>query len=914
VRPPEYQQRFETPHVGRFAVRLALIVFFAIAALQSISYYVDSLWFASLGFESVYWYRLRIQLLVFLAFALGSGALLWLLFRLVMPKGGDDRRSFVEIAGETIVMPSAAHLKRFAAPVAILLGIFFGLSFSADWNTYALFFNRSETPSLTDPIFGRPLSFYFLTLPVLESIASWLLGIALISLVVALGLAVMDRTATFKGVSLAVALLLCAIAFQAYVGRYTLLMNDNSLFTGVRYVDQNIVLPGLWFVIASLLLGAGIAAANVGRGRVRNLAVSLILPGLTYAVAGVLVPGYVSTFLVRPNELVRETPYIRHSMDFTRKAFGLDTVDEVPFEPRVTNAVFDPAAHSDTLDNTRLWDWRALQSTLRQIQEIRTYYDFPDIDVDRYTVNGKPQEVMLGVRELSLEKLPAGSRNWVNERLIYTHGYGITMNPVSRFTKEGLPEFVLSNMPIESRAPEIRVTRPEIYFGEMTNWPVYVKTRQKEFNYPEGDANNYNTYEGTGGIRMGSFFRRLLLAWTVDDLIKVPFSDDVTPDSVLLMRRNIRERAAEIAPFLTFDEDPYIVVGGDDGALYWIMDAYTTSARYPYARHLRFGNQQINYIRNSVKVVVDAYNGSVHFFVFDPSDLLIQSYQRMFPGLFKPASEMPQSLREHIRYPELLFRVQASIYSSYHVDNEQVFYNREDVWTIAQQGRSQTGQQASDVIEPFFVLMRFPGDKNLEFVSILPFTPANRNNLIGWMAGRSDGENYGHLRAYRFPKTRFVDGPLQIQARIDQDPQLSSQLTLWNQQGSTVIRGNLLVLPIEDTLLFAEPMYLQAERSPMPELRLVVLATQDRIAYAPRFPEALELLLRGGIAVPAAAPAPQPATTESREQPPIRSLIERANQALAEYRRLTAEGKLGEAGTRLDQLKLTLEEMNRASK
>src|SRR5206468_5530693 len=412
----------------------------------------------------------------------------------------------------------------------------------------------------------------------------------------------------------------------------------------------------------------------------------------------------------------------------------------------------------------------------------------------------------------------------------YTHGYGVTMNTVSRFSREGLPEFILSNMPVESTQRDVHVERPEIYFGEITDWPVYVKTRQKEFNYPEGDANNYSTYEGMGGIRMGSFFRRLLLACSVGDLTKVPFSDDVTADSMLLMRRNIRDRVSELAPFLIFDEDPYIVIG-NDGGLYWIIDGFTTSDRYPYSRPINLGNHAVNYIRNSVKTVVDAYNGTLHFYVFDTSDPLIQSYQKMLPALFSSAGEMPDFLRAHVRYPELLFRAQAAIYTTYHVDNEQVFYNREDVWTIAQQGTRQQGQQAADVIEPFFILMRFPGSSDLEFVSILPFTPANRNNLIAWLAGRSDGDKYGTLRGYRFPKTRFVDGPLQIQARIDQDPQLSSQLTLWNQQGSTVIRGNLLVIPLEDTLLFVEPMYLQAERSPMPELRLVVLATQDRLAY-----------------------------------------------------------------------------------
>ncbi|HYR44283.1 MAG TPA: UPF0182 family protein, partial [Terriglobia bacterium] len=559
MRPPEYQQPFNLQPARRLLLPLGIIAIFLIAAFQSISFYVESLWFESLGFEPVFWYRLRAQAAVFLVFTVATAVVLWMLFRLVTPRPGYSRRPFIQFGQEAIVIPTTETLKRLALPAAVIIGVFFGLSFSADWNVFTLFINSVPTSTMPDPIFGRQLSFYLFTLPVLESVSGWFLAISVIGLIASILLSITDTSARFRGISLALGILLAATAFQTYVSRYSLLLDENSLFTGVRYVDANIVIPGLWFVIATLVLGAAIAIANVGAGRIRNLGVAIAVPALTYAVAGVLAPFYVTTFVVRPNELVRERPYIHNNVEFTRKAFGLDRIEEIPFEPRLTNAVFDPAAHPDTLENVRLWDWRALQSTLRQIQEIRTYYDFPDIDVDRYTIDGKQQAVMLAARELSLNKLPAGSRNWVNERLIYTHGYGLTMNPVSRFTREGLPDFILSNMPVESTKRDIRVTRPEIYFGELTDWPIYVKTRQKEFNYPEGEANNYSIYEGKSGIRMGSLFRRLLIAWTIGDLTKVPFSDDITPDSVLLMRRNIRERVSELAPFLVFDPDPYIV-------------------------------------------------------------------------------------------------------------------------------------------------------------------------------------------------------------------------------------------------------------------------------------------------------------------------------------------------------------------
>src|SRR2546422_7469304 len=576
MRPPEYQRPFDVRFARRFFVRFGVVIIALIAAFQSISFYVESLWFASLGFEPVYWYRLKAEATVFLIFAVVSAFVLWLLFRLAMPPGGYSRRPFLQFGQESIVIPAAETLKRLASPAAAVVGVFFGLSFSSDWNTYALFINSVPTPSMSDPIFGRPISFYLFTLPVLESVADWFLAISVIGILAAILLSVTDMSARFKGVSIALGILLAAVAFQTYVSRYSLLLEENVLFSGVRYVDANIVIPGLWFVIVALVLGAAIALANTRAGRIRYLGAAIAIPALTYIVAGGLAPFYVTTFVVRPNELVRERPYIKNNIEFTRKAFALDRVEEIPFEPRLTNAVFNPAAHSETLDNIRLWDWRSLQATLQQIQEIRTYYDFPDIDVDRYLTDGKQQAVMLAARELSLNKLASGSQNWVNERLIYTHGYGVTMNPVSRFTREGLPEFILSNMPVESTRRDIRVARPEIYFGELTDWPVYVKTRQKEFNYPEGDANNYSTYEGKAGIVMGSLLRRLFIAWTLGDITKVPVSDDITPDSALPMRPNIRDRLAELAPFLLFDRDPYLVIGSE-GRLYWMLDGFTFS-------------------------------------------------------------------------------------------------------------------------------------------------------------------------------------------------------------------------------------------------------------------------------------------------------------------------------------------------
>jgi hypothetical protein len=491
------------------------------------------------------------------------------------------------------------------------------------------------------------------------------------------------------------------------------------------------------------------------------------------------------------------------------------------------------------------------------------------------------------------------------------------MNPVNGFTPEGLPTLLLSNMPVQSTVRGLSVTRPEIYFGELTNTDVYVKTRQKEFNYPQGASNSLTSYEGNGGIVLGGFLRRIMIALDRGDLAKLPFSDDVNKDSRLLMRRNLRDRVLALAPFLTYEPDPYIVLG-DDGRLSWIMDAFTLSDSYPYSSHYRLDNNPINYMRNSVKVVIDAYDGTTTFYVFDTEDPIIAAYRRIFPDLFKDAAMMSPGLRKHVRYPELLLKLQAEVYGLYHMTDAEAFYNREDLWTVATEvGMGEGGQQTTQAMQPNFVLMKLPGETGVEFVEILPFTPSNRNNLIGWIAGRSDGAQYGTSVVYNFPKTKLVDGPLQVEARIDQNAQLSGQLTLWNQQGSHVRRGALLVIPSGRALLYAEPIYLQAERSPMPELRLVVLALQDRLAYGPTFESAMAALFGGAVSsmsaaavpaeqvrgAPASAASPQPAAD-------LNALIAEAAKDLADYQRLTAEGKLGEAGQKLEQLKRALDKLN----
>jgi len=929
------------PRRPRRRGRLFLLAVGAVLLLAggtALSYYVDALWFGSLGYAEVFWKTLNLQATIFALFAVATFAALYGSFVAFKPERLNDiTGGAIIINGQPLQLPVEPVLRLIALAAAAVVSLATGAGMAADWTTLALYwYGGSARPPagqpLADPIFGRDLTFYLFTLPGLHLLVDWITTLAVISCGIAIffilitgGTRMLSRgraapgTGAWRGLSISFAVLLLAFAARVYLGRFDRLFTDRVLFTGVAYTDAHVTLPGSLIIAVALAAGAGMALVNaVAAPRLRWLVAAVVPAGL--CVVGVAVLSwYVGNFIVRPNELVRERPFIANNIEMTRRAFALHHIESRPFPADTGVEAVDLANNEATVQNIRLWDWRALQDTLRQIQEIRTYYDFPDIDIDRYVVDGTVRQMMLAARELSIEKLPESSRNWINEKLIYTHGYGVTMNPVNGFTPEGLPALTLSDMPVRSTIPSIKVTRPEIYFGELTNTDVYVRTHQKEFNYPQGETNSVTSYEGTGGIVIGGFFRRLLIALDRGDLSKLPFSDDVTAESRLLMRRSVRERVEALAPFLTFDPDPYIIVG-DDGRLAWMIDAFTTSDSFPYSRHYRLGRDSVNYVRNSVKAVVDAYDGSTTFYVVDPEDPVIAAYRAVFPVLFKDAASMPPGMRRHIRYPELLLQLQAMVYGLYHMTVPEVFYNREDLWSVASEVRlNERREQSTQPIEPNFVLMRLPGEKEIEFVEILPFTPANRNNLIGWIAGRSDDPHYGTVIAFDFPKNKLVDGPLQVEARIDQNPQLSSQLTLWNQQGSHVRRGTLIVIPVGRALLYAEPIYLQAERSPMPELRIVVMALQDRLAYGPTFEAALTGLF-GNAAAAAGGAASNAENTaqstpnragESAANGATDALIGEAARALSEYQRLTAEGKLGEAGQKLESLKKTLDQLQR---
>jgi hypothetical protein len=910
----------------------AVIVF---AGGAVVSYYVDALWFQSLGYASVFWTRLNLQATIFGAFAVVTFLAIGGVFLAIRPaRLNEILGGRILINRQWVQLPIEPILKLLALALALVGAFVAGSSMMSSWTTLALFWHAPHDVGTLDPIFGKPLGFYLFTLPAWQLLSGWLLALTVIACLIAAGFLLATSRARsliergfgaaqnrlWRALSLSLAAWLAVLALREYLARYELLFQDQTIFAGVTFTDAHVNLTGMLVICAALVLGAVIAAGCALRAPRPRWLLACVAPAVLCYLLVELIAAYVSNFIVKPNQLVRERPFIEHNIEMTRRAYALDRIELHAFPADTSVEALDAANNQATLENIRLWDSQALQDTLRQIQEIRTYYDFPDIDIDRYLVNGSVRQMMLATRELNVDKLPESSRNWINEKLIYTHGYGVTMNPVNGFTPEGLPTLVLSNMPIQSTIAGLTVKRPEIYFGELTNTDVYVNTRQKEFNYPQGDANNLSSYEGNGGIRLGGLLRRTLIALDRGDLTKLPFSDDVNADSRLLMRRNLRDRVQELAPFLTFDPDPYVVVG-EDGRIYWLMDAFTTSDSYPYARRYRLSGEPINYIRNSVKIVIDAYTGATTFYVFDPQDPIIAAYRAVFPALFVDAAAMPPDLRAHVRYPELLLQVQAVVYGLYHMTNPDVFYNREDLWTVATEVA--TTEQRQVMMQPNFVLMTLPGEHSSEFIEILPFTPANRNNLIGWIAGRSDRENYGKTVVYDFPKTRLIDGPLQIEARIDQNAQLSGQLSLWNQQGSHVRRGSLIVIPIGRALLYAEPIYLQADRSPMPEMRLVVLAVQDRLAYGPTFEAAMAALFgtapsslsaQNPAAAPtAAAPNTAPATSTAAQEgaEDLNALISDAARDLSDYQQLTASGKLGEAGQKLEQLKSKLEQLQR---
>jgi uncharacterized protein len=820
-------------------------------ASSLINFYTDWLFFVETGFTSVFTTTLYAKIGAGLLF----GALLFavLLINVLYANRAHFPYSGVFMVGGNIRVQRDVAV-RFVKPLAVLASLLLALLAgnwgAMRWEEILLFTNRVDVGSV-DPVIGKDIGFYLFSLPFWEILRGFT-GFMLLATAVVIGVVyfvrgginLTERGATVdekvrRHLAVLVGLFACVIAAGFYLDSFRLLYANNGAFYGAGYVDVNSRL--LTFRILTFLtpLAGVMLAVGIWKGAWR---MALLPPAVVVAlyVIGIRVyPGVLQKFKVAPNELALETPYIKNNLKFTRFGYDLEKIETVPFDVDTKLTAADIANNDATIKNIRLWDHAPLLKTYSQLQQIRTYYKFFDVDNDRYKVNGQYTQVMLSPRELSYADLP--SKNWINERLIFTHGNGITFGPVSRISKEGLPEFFVKDIPAVSLA-DIKVTRPEIYFGELSNDYVIVKTKVPEFSYPTATGDINTTYAGTGGVPIDSLLKKALFAAKFRTE-KILLSSDITSESRVIYNRNINERIRTIAPFLRFDGDPYMVVDGK-GGLKWMIDAYTYSDRLPYSKPLRGG---INYMRNSVKTVVDAYDGSVSFYISEPDDVLVKVYSRMFPGLLKPMSAMPDDLRTHVRYPHQFLQIQAAMFASYHMTDPKVFYNKENLWEIPALGEKP--------MEPYYTIMRLPGEKVEEYILLLPFTPSKRDNLAAWLTARCDGENYGKIMAYTFPRDRLIYGPKQIDARINQDSFISQQLSLWSQRGSEVIRGSLLVIPIEKSLLYVQPLFLAADKAGLPELKRVIVAFGDQVVMEENLELALQRIFGGKKTAPAAAVA-----------------------------------------------------------
>lgn len=883
---------------------------------------VDWLWFSSIGYLQVFWTTIGAKAAVFFAVWTATAVILWLngwlAVRFSRPRPTPSVSAFVRNLAGTVPPPDLLAVVRdrlpWARTVAGGAGLLALLVASAEAGHWSLIlqFLYHVPYGADDPLFNKDISFYLFVLPAYILVKNWMLLTLVLSALFAATIywvhgeieydmhhRSMSPTAIAHGSAL-LALLFVVKAWSYALDRYLLLYGDNGVVVGASYTDIHVGLPALWLMIGLSVIAAFVALANlrIRTYRLPAAAVMVVLLG-SFLLSGVL-PALFRQVFVKPSELQLEKPYIERNIALTRQAYNLDQIAAKPFtaEQKLTFKTLE--ANKATIENIRLWDWLPLSDTYAQLQEIRTYYKFHDLDVDRYWLDGSYQSVMLSARELRPSLLPPNAQTWVNRHVLFTHGNGAVMSPVTRKSSEGLPFFYLRDIPpVADGGPPIH--EPRIYYGEEPDSYVIVKGSTPEFDYPKGKDNVYAAYDGTGGVPIGSLVWRGLFAYYFNDPNLV-LSSYITADSRIMIRRNIQERVRTIAPFLRLDHDPYLVVS--NGRMFWMQDAYTVSAYFPSAQPAQ--ELDLNYIRNSVKVIVDAYNGTVDFYLMDARDPVAGTYQRIFPGLFKPFSAMPADLQKHIRYPEDLFLIQARLYQSYHMEDADVFYNREDLWQFPRQ----PGGDGIATMAPYYIIMRLPGEPQAEFFLMLPMVPSRRDNMIAWLAARCDAPDYGKLIVYEFPKERLVYGPFQIEARINQNTEISQQLTLWNQMGSRVIRGaNLLVIPIENSILYVTPLYLRAEHGHLPELKRVIAAYGEHVVMKETLAEALGALFAESGAAPAVSNTAGEMFVSSPGASQAQQALDRYNQAMERLK----SGDWKGFGAQLDAMRELLEEMNRHS-
>jgi len=923
-RPPLPRRPEQPPQINRSLWIFGLLLILLLSFNWIVTTYTDWLWFNELTYQSVWLKQWGVRVLSFVVFFVLAAAFIlsnWLLARRRASQATNPfNPQFLNLAGVRWLIIGAG----------LFLAFVFGSGGAGQWEALLRYVYRVPF-GVVDPIFNRDVGFYLFELPVFEFVRGWLLSLLFFTLLGAVAIYAINHLpdiqrgawrpqampALRRHVSILGALFLGLWSLGYLFNIYGLLYSPDGVIFGAGYTDMNAT---LWALRAQLVL-MGLAALalllNAFRPNLRPLLVTGALWLATALLLGGVYPGLLQRYAVEPNEIERERPYIEHNIEFTRLAFGLDQIEKRPFDTITDLSQQDLLDNEAALQNVRVWDYRPLQRTYEQLQALRPYYEFSDIDIDRYVIDGQIRQVMLAARELDKTNLPAPS--WVNRNLEFTHGYGIVMNPVDRISPEGQPEFYIQDLPPRSSV-DLEVTRPEIYYGEMTTDTVFVGSGREEFSYPSGATNVYSSYAGTGGVPLDSYLKRLAFAIRLGD-INVLLSNEITNETRVQYNRMIQNRVSKITPFLALDGDPYLVLF--EGRLFWIQDAYTLSDKFPYATPTR---NRYNYIRNAAKIVIDAYNGTVDYYLAAPDDPITQTYDRAFPGLFKPLSELPEGLEKHLRYPEDLFTIQAQQFLTYHMTDVRVFYNKEDLWQIPRE--IVDGEQR--IMEPYYVILKLPGSEETEYLLIQPITPANRSNLIAWMAARNDMPNYGEIVVYELPKQELVFGPIQIEGRIDQEPEISQQFSLWDQGGSRVIRGNLIVIPLNNSFLYVEPVYLLSATSALPELKRVIVASDSRIAMRETLDEALTALLLDAPAVgvivedpdtPLSAAAAEAAAAEAAPTPaaptappvsldaPVEALIQAANTHFEAAEAAQRAGDWATYGRELEALRQTLERL-----
>ena len=913
--------------IKRLAILLAIVVVGLIVLGRTATVLVDWLWFSSIGYVGVFWTIITTRAVLFLvvlaasagAFFLSGGLALrftgqpavWPPPARARPSPGPGSQSPFELLGY-----ATSHIpwRLLVAGMATLLGLLTAFIELSNWDVVLRFLYQVPYGE-SDPVFGKDIGFYLFSLPAYVALKNWLLLLVVFSAAIAgvvywahgdIELDKRPRRLSPSVLIHASALLGLYFAVKAWsygLDRYHLLYSDNGVVVGASYTDLHVRLPVLWLLVGLAIACAIACWVNVRWWTWRIPAGALALLFGSSFVFYLVVPALFQRLYVKPSELELETPYIARNIASTRQAYNLQQIAVKPFPVEEGLSLAALEANRATVDNIRLWDWQPLKDTYAQLQEIRTYYKFLDMDIDRYRLGDTYQQVLLSARELEPSLLPSNAQTWINLHVLFTHGNGVVMSPVTRKSNEGLPVFYLQDIPpVATGGPVIR--EPRLYFGQGRERYAIVKGTTPEFDYPKGKDNVYASYDGADGVAIGDPAWRGLFSWYYSDP-NIMLSSYITDESRILLHRNIQDRVRTIAPILSLDHDPYIVVS--DGRLFWMQDAYTTSDWFPYAQPQSSGG--LNYMRNSVKVVIDAYNGSVDFYVSEPGDPLIQTYQRIFPGLFKPLAAMPADLQQHIRYPEDLFLVQAQLYRAYHMDTPEVFYNREDLWQFPRQaaGLESVGSRDVPRMAPYYMIMRLPGEARAELVLMLPMVPSQRENMIAWLVARCDPPDYGKVVVYEFPKDKLVFGPFQIEARIQQNTEISQQISLWNQMGSRVIRGHLLVVPIENSILYVSPLYLRAATGQLPELKRVIAAYGDRVVMEETLSAALAALFKD------TAP-PLPRSVEAVAAGGTGPPDVRAREALAHYERAIERLKAGDwsgFGAELDALRPLLEALGR---